>query len=124
MADDAFSSDSSDDDLILVLAAAYARKKKKEKRKRRWWVRPWIGRREQLGAYHALMAELEAEDPQGYKNLVRMTPEHFHELLRAVGLLIEKQTTRMRRSISAGERLAVTLRFLASGEITFCFRLV
>ena len=29
----------------------------------------------------------------------------------AVGPLIEKQTTRMRRSISAGERLAVTLYF-------------
>ena len=65
MADDPFSSDSSDDDLILVLAAACARKKKKEKRKRRWWVRPWIGRREQHGAYYALMADLEAEDPQG-----------------------------------------------------------
>ena len=38
-------------------------------------------------------------------------PQHFHELLWAVGPLIEKQTTRMRRSISAGERLAVTLYF-------------
>ena len=72
MADDTFSSDSSDDDLISVLAAACARKKKKEKRKRRWWVRPWSGRREQHGAYHAMMADLEAEDPQGYKNLVRI----------------------------------------------------
>ena len=40
----------------------------------------------------------------------RMTPELFDRLLHGVTPLIKKQTTRLRRPISPGEKLAVTLR--------------
>jgi hypothetical protein len=41
---------------------------------RRIWARPWIQRRREVGAYHALMRELEQEDQRGFKNFVRIQP--------------------------------------------------
>ena len=43
-------------------------------------------------------------------------PADFEYLLQLIGPSISKQTTHLRRTISAKERLAVTLRFLASGD--------
>ena len=40
----------------------------------------------------------------------------FEELLQKVAPLIQKEDTILRESISAAERLALTLRYLASGE--------
>ena len=47
---------------------------------------------------------------------MRMTPNHFEHLVMLVAPLIEKRTTRFREPISASQRLALTLRFLATGE--------
>ncbi|KAI0242651.1 hypothetical protein LSAT2_012155, partial [Lamellibrachia satsuma] len=49
------------------------------------------------------------------KNFLRMQQPQFDELLAKVTPIIEKRDTRMRESISPAERLAITLRFLASG---------
>ena len=43
-------------------------------------VGPWIARRNQYGAYHALVQELSSEDPSGLKNLLRMDMATFNEL--------------------------------------------
>ena len=43
-------------------------------------TRPWILRRARLGACHALVQELVDEDPDAFKNFVRMTPESFNDL--------------------------------------------
>ena len=110
---------SSDEEMLLITAACLAleeQREKKERRRRKWWVRPWIARRERFGAYHALMAEMKRDDRQSYINVVRMDPQHFQQLLTAVTPFIKKQDTLMRGSISPGERLVVTLRFLASGR--------
>ena len=45
-----------------------------------------------------------------------MSPERFDHLLGLVENSITKEDTNFRKAISAGERLTVTLRFLASGE--------
>ena len=45
-----------------------------------------------------------------------MSPERFDHLLSLVGPLISKLTTRFRNPISPSERLAVTLRYLATGD--------
>ena len=45
-----------------------------------------------------------------------MTPNRFEHLVTLVAPLIEKRTTRFREPISASQRLALTLRFLATGE--------
>ena len=45
-----------------------------------------------------------------------MSPERFDHLLALVGPKIAKKDTSFRKSISAAERLALTLRFLATGD--------
>lgn len=47
---------------------------------------------------------------------MRMLPESFDYILSLVSPLISRQTTKLREPISAAERLALTLRFLASGN--------
>ena len=83
---------------------------------RRFWARPWLLRRLQFGHYERLMAELAAEDQEGFRNFQRIDLEIFRELLTRVGSRIEKQDTFMRKALSAGLRLAITLRFLATGD--------
>ena len=45
-----------------------------------------------------------------------MSPERFDHLENMLKPLITKQSTNFREDTSAGERLSLTLRFLASGE--------
>ena len=56
-----------------------------------------------------------------------MSPERYDHLLRLVSPLITKQDTNLHEAILAGERLAVMLRFLASGEsqqsLSFAYRI-
>ena len=56
-----------------------------------------------------------------------MSPAHFDHLLSLVSPLISKRVTNFQQPISAGERLAVTLRFFASGEsqqsLSFAYRM-
>ena len=53
-------------------------------------------------------------------------PERFQHLLDLVRLHIEKEDTKFRKAISAAKRLAITLRFLATGDsqqtLSFSFR--
>jgi hypothetical protein len=74
---------------------------KRNKRKKRRWVKPWIMRRNILGASNTLLVEWTSEDRDMYKNHLRMSQEQFFELLSKVKLYIEKQDTNMRECISA-----------------------
>lgn len=47
---------------------------------------------------------------------LRMTPQRFEHLSSLVAPLISKKLTKLRSSISAAERLTLTLRYLASGD--------
>nr|CAI5822663.1 unnamed protein product [Callosobruchus analis] len=67
------------------------------------------------GAYNQLMAELRSGDPDFYKNFLRMSATDFDHLLELISTKIRKKDTWMRKSITPGERLAVTLRYLATG---------
>ena len=70
-----------------------------------------------MGAYNMLMAELRSDDIDIYEGFTRMSPEQFDELLDLVrddiGLT---KSCRWRMPVSAEIRLAVALRFLATGE--------
>ena len=58
---------------------------------------------------------------------IRMSPERFEHLLQLIGPQISKKDTRLRKAIPAAERLALTLRYLASGDsqksLSFAFRI-
>ncbi len=96
------------------------------------------------GQYERLMGELELEDPAVSKNFVRVEPAIFRELLNRLGLAISKKDTFYRKALHPaifrellnrlgpaiskkdtfyrkalhpGLRLAITLRFLATGDI-------
>lgn len=88
----------------------------KKKKKRSVWVREWILRREKYGVYNQLMSELSIEDPAQFSNFLRMKPTDFEKIACKIGPLISKQDTKFRKAISVTERLAVTLRYLASGK--------
>ena len=64
-----------------------------------------------MGAYNMLMAELRSDDIDMYEGFTRMSPE----LLDLVRDDITK-SCRWRMPVSAKIRLAVALRFLATGE--------
>ena len=102
---------------ILLIAAEIQQYRRN--RFARLWVRPWIARRNQYGAYHALVQEWSSEDPSGLKNVLRMEMATFNELLEMVTPIIKRRDTLMRDSISPAERLAFTLSFFLWDNVTY-----
>jgi hypothetical protein len=100
----------------LLLLLLQRRRRRRRLVKRSLWTRFWIQRREDKGAYTNLIAELREEDPVKYRQFHRVRVGEFQELLEMVGPEIQMEDTVMRRSIDPGQRLAVTLRFLATGR--------
>ena len=114
---------------VCSLVVLYQRKRKREesekerekqeemppppKKTRRFWVRPYLQRRKVHGQYDTLMPEL---SPKKYKNFLRMDETIFQELVERVRPIIQKQSTNWREPINVGLRLAITLRFLATGD--------
>jgi len=80
---------------------------KRNKRNKRRWVKPWIMKRDTLGASNTLLAEWRSEDRDKYKNHLRMSRDQFFELLSKVKPYIEKQETNMRECISVSYRAPV-----------------
>ena len=73
-------------------------------------------RRKTYGTYETLIRELREEDQNDYSNYFRMNPEEFDELFTLIENDITKNDTTMREAIPAAIKLAITLRFLATGE--------
>ena len=82
---------------------------------RRMWSRGWLLRRPIRGQYTKLMDKLHSEDQSGFRNYLRITPAVFKDLLRLIGPHIHKSGCNVRAPLPAGLRLAVTLRYLATG---------
>lgn len=99
-----------------VVVTILAKKRRERRRNRAIWTRQWILNRPQYGAYHQLINELRLSDQISYWNFLRMDESSFESLLILVTPLIRKKDTNMRQAISPAERLAVTLRFLATGQ--------
>ncbi|CAM4569470.1 unnamed protein product [Leuciscus chuanchicus] len=107
---------------IFLIAAVYLRHKRKC---RSIWVHETIRARSRHGEYHRLVHELRLDEVR-FQQYFRLDRTQFDVLLRRVGPLICKDNTRFRRAISPGERLAICLRFLATGDsyrsIAFSYR--
>lgn len=93
---------------VLLLAIA-VRSYLKRKKNRRFRVHPLNTVRLREGQYHTLMRHL-IYDEEKFFSYFRMSVTSFSELLSIVKDVIVKQDTRFKLSISAEERLAVTLR--------------
>ena len=103
--------------LILVdLFEEEGQKNVARQRNRVFWTRDWIKRRRTRGVYHQLVKELELEDEVAYTEYFRVNGQKFLFLVDSVGDAIKKKDTLMRESIRPDERIAVTLRCLATGE--------
>ena len=109
---------------LYVVAAGLIVREKQTKQKERQikrqprtlWVRDWLLRRHVYGHFDQLLTELHREDQKGYKNYLRITPDLFEEMVEKLTPHLEKQTTFMRQPLEVGLKLAVTLRFLATGN--------
>ena len=89
---------------------------KRRKKKRSVWVRKWLQRRPRLGQYTKLINELKSEDSKAFRNFLRMDYNTFSEILHRIEGRITKAANNFRKPLSAGIKLAITLRYLASGD--------
>ena len=106
--------------LLLLATSMSILARLKRKSKRSCWTRGWIMRRDERSMNSTLVRELAVEDGAEYHAMFRMDEAEadFNYLLNLVSSLIAKQDTLLRTSISARERLEVTLRlrYLATGR--------
>ena len=109
--------------LLLLLLL----RRRRSRLRKRTWVRKINIKRREKGEYHALIQEMRLSDKDSFYKYFRMSPQRFDHLLGVVGPSLTRQHTNFRFPISPGERLAVTLRFLATGDsmqtIAFSYRL-
>ncbi|KAB0803165.1 hypothetical protein PPYR_00135 [Photinus pyralis] len=119
------SSDSSDEELMVVVSALEAEENEK-KRKRKMWVHPINMKRSTLGEFHHLFQDLQRDEIKFFQYF-RMSAPKFAECVNLLESQLTLENTTFRKAISKEERLAVTLRFLATGDtfrtIAFSYRL-
>ncbi|XP_050028274.1 putative nuclease HARBI1 [Dermacentor andersoni] len=96
--------------IIFALLVRRLRRKKN----RSLYIRDIFDKRPECGEYHHLVQELRNSDPEYHFKYFRLTKASFDKLLSLVHRRLVHPPTH-RRAISPAERLAVTLRFLATG---------
>ena len=85
----------------------------KKKRCRKRWMACFLDiRNRNLN----LLGEVRMDSCVPFRNFTRMTARDFELLLQMIGPRIKKQDTNMGKAILICTRLAVTLRFLATGD--------
>lgn len=106
-----------DDDVVLASAAFIVMSTLiKRRKKRRWWMTQ-LYRDRALTRGPAFVRRLIEEEEDGhFQNFVRMSSVDFLFLLEAIREKISRIDTKLRKAISVEERLALTLRFLATGD--------
>ena len=75
-----------------------------------------LKKRQQESQFHILVEELKLHDREYFFKFLRMSPERLEHLLNLVAPYITKKKCNSRIPVSAGERLVVTLRYLATGD--------
>ena len=114
--------------VLLVLCFLWRCHRRSKRRPRRFWVRGIFQRRIWQGAHHNLLREIRLNDTESHFRYLRMSRATFDELLLKVRPFLRRQKYRsaLRPEITPAERLAVTLRYLATGNsqmsLSFNFR--
>ena len=99
-----------------------------DEKPRRGKTRSWIKRREEKGYFNNIIKELKVEDRLGFREMFRMDITDFEFILTKISNRISpKERLGGTNPVNADERLALTLRFLATGEafgsLSFQFRI-
>jgi hypothetical protein len=106
--------------MSLQLAAAsyiYMRYVLKKRRKEGRWWQMQLCRSREVYSSSSLLADLNFQSVSGlYKNFTRMSPGEYKLLINLIREKISEKDTAFRKAISVQETLALTLRFLASGD--------
>ena len=89
------------------------REQQRQRHQRTCWVRPWLLRRPE---FENLLQELNREDTQSFRNFMRIPPELFRELIERLGPRIQANDTNYRKALTPGLKIAVTLRYMATGD--------
>lgn len=80
---------------------------------RRWWQVEMYKKRKSSN----LLLDLKSQEISGhFKNFTRMSSTDFEYLLNLIGPKIKTKDTKLRKAISEQDKLALTLRFLATGD--------
>ncbi|XP_013187794.2 uncharacterized protein LOC106132806 [Amyelois transitella] len=110
---------------VVAISAAYIviiSSVLKRKRKRRWWMRNFLLQRERRVN---ILSDLRMSDGS-FVNFTRMSSSDFETLLQMIASSIAKQDTILRNAISPHIRLAITLRYLSTGDsyasLSYTFR--
>ncbi|KAL2102239.1 hypothetical protein ACEWY4_001407 [Coilia grayii] len=97
----------------------------RRRRRARYWVHPINMARQQHGEFHRQVMELRLHSDL-FQRYFRLSRELFDELLARVGPRIAKMDTPFRKAIGPAQRLAICLRYLATGDsfatIAFSYR--
>lgn len=100
--------------VVITVCQDQLTKPDRQRKKRSVWVRPLFQRRLQFGAYNLLMSELRTSSDL-YAGFTRMAPEDFDCLLEKIRPFVTG-SSQFRQPIPPDLKLAVTLRYLATGD--------
>ena len=101
--------------VLVVRMCAASRQRTMNRVRRRLWSKNWLLRRDQF-SHMPLLRELRENNPDDFRNFLRMSDPVFQQLLALVSPYITRQDTVMREAITAEQRLVATLRYLATGR--------
>lgn len=110
---------------VIILMSAVSVAVQRAKRRRRFWIRPSLQARHKYSATDFMkdlvlddvdLLSLEYRLGAGFRNFFRLSTREFENILNMIGPKISRMDTKLRTAIPAHERLAFTLRFLATGD--------
>ena len=99
----------------VVMMCAASRLRSLRRARRTLWAKNWFLCRDQF-SHMPLLREIQENNPDDFRNFLRMSDPVFQQLLASVSPYITRQDTNMREAITAEQRLVATLRYLATGR--------
>ncbi|MGH0169232.1 UNVERIFIED_CONTAM: hypothetical protein FKN15_056180 [Acipenser sinensis] len=114
-------SDEEHEEILLL----YVINRRCRRPRRKVWVHRLLQCREDLGEFHMLIGELSSHEDKFFQYF-RMSECQFNDILALLEDDLLKETIKFRKPIGEKERLAICLRFLATGDsykiISFSYR--
>uniref|UniRef100_A0A182M598 Transposase Helix-turn-helix domain-containing protein n=1 Tax=Anopheles culicifacies TaxID=139723 RepID=A0A182M598_9DIPT len=101
--------------MMLLLIEEEEEEETRRARVRRCWTTDLYLEREDV--WGRLLEAIDGEGPNDrIHDFLRLNREEFHHILSLIGPKISRQDTDMRKAITPKQRLAIALRFLATGD--------